>query len=364
MTKYHFILIVALLGYKVSASQVIAEKHNYPEKVPAVFIIDDPPVNPTYLMRAQMEDAGTLTETNSFFERTYLHRWRDLKNSAIIPNAFFKKFIDWAVKEGVKGKCSLLSCPGGLGCLDDKVEGYSEAQLRELIAIFKDDFTRNFDITPEILTHTMAMDTEQERLLDVPEYKWLSQQDEETLTAYMVKALQVLKNVGIKATGITQPITYTGDRTLYARATLAAEKKVNSISRTFYFIDCDGDSPAVSSHIVLADRVNDEYVLSVVSASRADEPFWHTLYGEGDCKKLADYYITEDGKSGRFIDLLSTNSPLVFHAHGQTLYSNGAETGFQSLQEVVRRMNRFLGDRIVWMTMSEFVEWNIARYEN
>jgi hypothetical protein len=177
----------------------------------------------------------------------------------------------------------------------------------------------------------------------------------------MVRALQVLKNVGIVAPGITQPNFFGGNFEVYARAVLAAEKKVNQITRTFYFNDCDADHLKVNSKVVLANKGANEFVVSIISASKPDEPFWYTLYGEGDPEKLADYYITEDGKSGRFIDLLLTNSPLVFHAHGQTLYSNGSEIGFRSLQEVIRRMNKYLKDRIVWMKISEFSEWNIKK---
>lgn len=333
------------------------------EKIPVVLIVDDPPINSAYLMRKQMEDAGMTVETKSFFSQTYLSNWKDMEKSAIIPNAFLKKFIGWAKKEGVKGKCSLIPCPAGFGCLDDEVKGYSKNQLQELINIFKNDFTKNFDITPEMLTHTMAYDIYNNKLLQIPEYQWMAKQGEDTLTAYIVKALQVLKNVGIVAPGITQPNSFKGDFNMYARAILTAEKKVNNITRTFYFNDCDGDNMKVSSKVVLADKANNEYVVSIVSASKADEPFWYTLYGEGDPQKLADYYITEDGKNGRFIDLLSTNSPLVFHVHGQTLYSNGSEIGFQSLQEVVRRMNKHLKNRIEWMKIREFMEWNIRKME-
>ena len=333
-------------------------------KVPAVFIVDDPPINAAYLMRKQMEDAGTLVPSNSFFEKTYLTRWKEMEKSAIIPNAFFKKVADWAVKEGVKGKVSLLACPGGLGYLDDQVKGYSGEELKELIGIFKNDFMKNFDITPEVLTHTMGMDLKTNKLVNLPEYKYMATLNEEELTNYFAKGLQTLKNVGIVAAGITQCNSYNGDFAMYSRAVLNAEKRVNGITKTFYFNDCDADNKKVSSKVMIADKDKNEYVVSVVSASKADEPFWYALYGEGDPIKLADYYISEDGKSGRLIDLLSTNSPLVFHAHGQTLYSNGAEIGFQSLQEVVRRMNKYMKGRFVWMKTSEFAEWNIKNSVN
>ena len=333
------------------------------ERVPAVFIIDDPPVNSAYLMRKQMEAAGKPLGEKDFFTRTYLLRWREMEKSAIIPNAFFKKLAGWAVTEGVKGKCTLLACPGGLGFLDDKVAGYSGEQLKELLDIFRNDITRNFDITPEILTHTLALALKTNQLLPQTEHEWMALQNEETLTDYMAKGLQVLKNAGITATGITQPCNYRGDFGLYSRAVLAAEKRVNKLGETYYFHDCNSEDKKVSSKIMLQDPEKNEYVVSIVSASRADEPFWYTLYGEGDPEKLADYYISKDGKSGRFIDLLSTNSPLVFHAHGQTLYSNGSEKGFLSLQVVIARMKKYLSGRISWMKIGEFADWNIKQQE-
>ena len=85
-----------------------AQADNNVKKVPIVFMIDDPPINTSYLMRKQMQDAGTLKEGNGFFERTYLSHWRDMEKSTIIPNAFLKKVAQWLVKEGVKGKTTLL----------------------------------------------------------------------------------------------------------------------------------------------------------------------------------------------------------------------------------------------------------------
>jgi hypothetical protein len=347
--------IISLFG--LLSVRADAQTDKKMEKLPIVFMIDDPPINTSYLMRKQMEDAGTLEEGKGFFERTYLSHWRDMEKSTIIPNAFLKKVADWMVKEGIKGKTTLLPCPGGYGYLDGPVKNYSEDQRKELINIFKKDFSKNFDITPEILTHTMGMDLKTGQLTNMPEYKYVATLNEEQLTDYFAKALQVLKNVGIVAPGITQCNSYTGDFGLYSRAVLAAEKRVNNISRTFYFNDAEADKKKVDSKVMINDGKNS--VVSVVSAIRADEPFWYALYGEGDPQQLADYFISADGKSGRFIDLLSTNSPIVFHAHGQTLYSNGAEIGFKSLQEVIKRTKKYLGDKVVWMKVSEFSEWTI-----
>ncbi len=327
------------------------------EKLPIVFMIDDPPINTSYLMRKQMEDAGTLKEGNGFFESTYLSHWRDMEKSTIIPNAFLKKVAQYLIKEGIKGKTTLLPCPGGYGYLDGPVKNYTEDQQKELISIFKNIFSKNFDITPEILTHTMGMDLKTNQLTNEPEYLYVSHLSEADLTDYFIKALQVLKNVGIIAPGITQCNDFKGDFGVYSRAVLAAEKKVNNISHTFYFNDCEPNKTKTGSKVKIDDKDKDESVVSIVSEIKADEPFWYALYGEGDPMKLADYFISADGKSGRFIDLLNAGSPIVFHAHGQTLYSNGAEIGFKSLQEVIRRTKKYIGDKVVWMKVSEFAEW-------
>lgn len=346
-------VVVFCLPFKSEA------KKEKKEKLPIVFMIDDPPINTSYLMRKQMEDIGTLVEGNGFFERTYLSHWRDMEKSTIIPNAFLKKVALYLVKEGVKGKTSLLPCPGGFGYLDGPVKNYSEEQKKELIGIFKNIFMKNFDITPEILTHTMGMDLKTNKLTNLPEYKYVATLNEEELTDYFAKGLQVLKNVGITAAGITQCNSYTGDFGLYSRAVLAAEKRVNNISKTYYFNDCESEKKKVNSKVMIDDKDKNESVVSIVSEIKADEPFWYALYGEGDPMKFADYFISADGKSGRFVDLLSTGSPIVFHAHGQTLYSNGAEIGFKSLQEVIRRTKKCLGDQVVWMKVSEFADWTL-----
>lgn len=327
------------------------------EKLPIVFMIDDPPINTSYLMRKQMEDAGTLGELKGFFELTYLKRWREMEKSTIIPNAFLKKVAQYLVKEGIKGKTTLLACPGGFGYLDGPVKNYTEEQRKELISIFKNIFSKNFDITPEILTHTMGIDLKTNKMTNQPEYLYVSALSESDLTDYFAKALQVLKNVGITARGITQCNDFKGDFGVYSRAVLAAEERVNHISHTFYFNDCEPTKTKTGSKVMIDDKGKNESVVSIVSEIKADEPFWYAIYGEGDPMKLADYFISADGKSGRFIDLLNAGSPIVFHSHGQTLYSNGAEIGFKSLQEVIRRTKKYIGDKVVWMKVSEFADW-------
>jgi hypothetical protein len=327
-------------------------------RVPISFIVDDPPINSSYWLRRQPEEMGFPVQPRGAFG-TWVHRWRDQEPSKIIPNHFWKRFAAWAKAAGVKGKFTFLPCPAGLGCIDDKVEGYTDGELSELLALVREELAPSFSITPEIFTHSMAWDVQERKLLPITEYDWMGQQTEDVLADYMAEALRILVKVGINPSGITQPCNFRGDEGLYARAVLRAMKAACGVTRTFYFLNCEAEAKAVNSPVKIADAARGEYVVSVVSAIRADEPFWESLYGGGDVEKMAEYFISADGKSGRFIDLLSTGSPIIFHSHGQTLFSNGAEKGFQSLQLVVRRVEKHLAGRVRWVKMMDFAEERI-----
>ena len=117
--------------------------------------------------------------------------------------------------------------------------------------IIKAFYIHNFDITPEILTHTLAWDIQKGEFLPVTEYDWSAQQDEATLTNYMTHAFRILKNIGLQATGMTQPKQFVGgDELLYARAVLKSIKKVFGIQHTFYFMNEDTESAFVRPRVV------------------------------------------------------------------------------------------------------------------
>ena len=228
-----------------------------------------------------------------------------MEASRIIPNAFWRKFIGWAQVEGVKGKFSLLPCPAGLGFIDDRGGGLQRRGAGRVARdLVRTEYMRNFDITPEILTHTLAWDLAKGELLPITEHEWMAQQTEETLADYMAKGLEVLRNVGIVAPGITQPCSFSGDEALYARAVLEAVKRVQRLHPHLLLPQHRRRRPRRRpSPVMIADPARDEFVVSVVSASKADEPFWATIYGDGEIPEMVDYYLTEDGTQGRFREL-------------------------------------------------------------
>lgn len=329
------------------------------EKSPVAFIVDDPPVNTTYWMRRQAEEYGFAGEPRGEFGR-YVADWRRQSPAEKIPNGFWRRFAEQARETGMRGKFSMLPCPAGLGMIDECVEGYSDDELSELLAIVREEIAPRFDITPEIFTHTLAWDIDAGHLLPEYEHEWMARQDEQTLARYMTEALLVLRRAGFEPTGITQPCNFRADEDLYAQAVQSAMQVAMGRTRTFYFLHADGDSLPAPSPVRIAEPDADRYVVSITSGVRPDEPFWASLYGEGDPEEMADGFITADGR-GRLADLADSGGPVVFHGHSQTLFSNGTEKGLAALRLVAERINEHLSDRVRWATVLDVAEWSIAR---
>jgi hypothetical protein len=324
-------------------------------RVPLCLIVDDPCpyINPLYYFRHQVDKIA------------------DPPHERLIPLEFFQSFARWAHDAGIRGDFSVLPYPAGLGRIDDKLEGCSEAELRGWIETAQEWMTPGFDIHPEILTHTLALDLDTLQMRDISEHNWMDVQDEETLTRYFTFSMEILKNAELPNNGLTQPCTFVGDEAMYARAILAAEKAVNGRTQSHNFLHVDMSGTEVWPRITLWNPERGESIVSVWSA--ADDIFWMTQDRDDvDWERRLDKHLAPDGGSGRMVDLLHGGGPVVFHTHWQSMYSNGRRAGFQMMQSLVRRIeqwmlaggetNGFLGRRPAqWRKLSELAEFVAAR---
>ena len=87
--------------------------------------------------------------------------------------------------------------------------------------------TPNFDITPEMMTHTFVVDPD--TCVPLPEglweqYDWatLPVEEEERVFRYISRACEILVNVGLTPEGVTSPGGF-GGRTLEFYAKVAGE---------------------------------------------------------------------------------------------------------------------------------------------
>ncbi len=272
-------------------------------------------------------------------------------------------------RDGVRGKLSLvpyLTKPRGngkyeiLGCISRGLKGIPREKIQWMLRLIRDEASRYFDITPEILTHQLVLDIETGRLMDETEWEWSQRQSLESLTRYIAHALSVLREAGIIANGVTSPCNFGVEvEGLYAKAVLEAEKTINNIGLTWYFLHVEPNKrvPFVNPRLMYLDEDAGEAVVSVVSCSGDCLARSRVEEADGDIHKIADSWISSDGKSGRLIDLYNDGAYLIFHTHWHNTHRIDDDTGFRALKETIHRIKRNLGDNVVWMRCSE-----IARY--
>src|ERR1041385_2070281 len=80
----------------------------------------------------------------------YTQKWRGWPRE--IPDAFVRKFGEWAAEKGMKGKWSVVPYPACVGRLDRFVPGWTEEELEESIKMVQTVMAPNFDIHPEMGT--------------------------------------------------------------------------------------------------------------------------------------------------------------------------------------------------------------------
>ncbi|HEU5098121.1 MAG TPA: hypothetical protein VFU22_03685 [Roseiflexaceae bacterium] len=192
--------------------------------IPASLIVDDPApcINPLYYYRLQVDREGA--------ER---HEPR-------IPLDFLEQFADVCRAHGMRGKFSVLPYPAGLGSILKGWDGCDRAELAAWLDLARARIAPHFDITPEILTHTLALDLTTRTMLQQSEHDWMAERTLDELRQYIGAALAILKAAGFQPSGITQPVAFGGSRADYARATLDAIGAVGGPPVTFYFIAAAG----------------------------------------------------------------------------------------------------------------------------
>jgi len=316
--------------------------------MPVSLILDDgvPVINPLYYFRLQINKK----EYDQYVTR--------------IPFDFLEQFAAVVQKWGMRGKFTVIPYPAGLGSIVDGWEGCDKGELDSWLTLARSAIAPQFDITPEILTHTLALDLKTHQLLEEPEHIWMNSRTQAELSVYMSTATDLLRQAGFAPSGVTQPVTFKGDRPSYDQAVLEAIRPQGGDGAaetvTFYFIDFWPDKPPVPPHpVTLLDRERGEAVVSILAY--ADDFFWNSQYpNQPGYLQMADELITADGQSGRLVELMRAGAWATFCTHWQSQYSNGSRQGLAGLEEVAQRLANTFGPRLLWMTNSEMARYRAA----
>ncbi len=321
-------------------------------RAPISLLIDDsvPGINPLFYFRTQV-----LHETGEGLART-------------IPNSFLRDFGAWVRSCPVRGKMTVLPFPAGLGSLTTGWEGYSRREVDDWLAVMRDELLPRFDVHPEVLTHTMALDLESLTLRRDSEHEWMGEQTEDTLCRYIARSIKLLQDAGLQPGGFTQPCFFRGDELVYAHAIQRAFAQQQEPGLRYYFLHVEAKAPHVEPRLILYNRRARQGMVALVGAT--GDFFWNGQDAEAarsgkpvgqPASVLADGLIAEDGSQGRLVDLLATRSSLVLVTHWQSLYSDGSARGLDALAEVVRRVERHMGDSVVWLRADDLARYYAAR---
>ena len=329
-------------------------------RVPVGLIIDDSTclVNLNRFAMPQFDEA--FGGSNKVFARD----WRSWPVE--IPDSFVRRFGTWCAEHGVKGKYSIVPYPACVGRLDRGLPGWSRRELDDSLALVRTLMLPNWDIHPEMVTHTRVIDLAtghpypDHSTKFMENWDWTTGRSADELGAYLAYALRILREVGLPCEGVTTPGGF-GAKALpeLAVATGQAVRDVFKAEIPHYFrhaiIRGPGSVAPRVENAAGSTVANPQCVVSIVACTNDWTGGWDNTPPGGP-----DPFITPDLKSGRMVEVIERGEPAVIMSHWTGIHWNGQELGFQVFQEVVRRLHaRF--DNLVWMTLSEMSRYWAAK---
>ena len=98
-----------------------------------------------------------IPQFHEVFPDQYHQPWKTLPRE--IPDAFVRRFGEWCAERGIKGKYSLVPYPACVGWLDRDLPGWSSQELKASLDLVRTLMMPNWDIHPEMVSHTWVIDT-------------------------------------------------------------------------------------------------------------------------------------------------------------------------------------------------------------
>ncbi len=333
---------------------------NPQNRVPVSMIIDDS----TALVNLAHFGIPQFAEV---FPDQYKQDWRKLPRE--IPDSFVMEFIEWCDLHGVKGKYSMVPYPACTGWLHRNIPGWSAAELKNSLDLVRNNVTKNWDIHPEMISHTRVIDikTGLPFPFATPDYmenwEWSQDRSRDELTGYIHYALNILKEAGFYCYGVTTPGGFC-HRNIpnLAAATHDAVKALFKANVSHFFRDVisEGDA-SVAPVVVYEENINsNDLSCSVHIIGCTDDWFggWDGLE-RGD----PDKFITPDLGKGRMVDIIGRGEPAIMVCHWPGIYFNGEKVGFNIFKSVVDRLEQKYADSIRWMKLSEIANyWAAKKY--
>ena len=329
-------------------------------RVPLSFIIDDSTclVNMGHFCMPQFAAAWP-------GRQQYKKPWKTWPRE--IPDEFVREFGQWCAEHGVRGKYSIVPNPACVGFLDRELPGWSRNDLEQSLALVRDLMLPNWDIHPEMITHTRVIDLSTGRPLEpanaaTMENSWPQEKKSvDELAGYLAYALKILKNCGLPCEGVTTPGGF--GNLVKPELSLAAGdalRDVYGVELPHYFKYVAGGKDENTEprleHVSGLKTTNPRAVVNVPAGTGDWFGGW-----DGDVKSRGQLYSNDDATGGRMVELIERGAPAVMLCHWPGMYTHGTRKGFADFRKVVLALNTRYRDRTLWMKISEIARYWAAR---
>ncbi len=275
-------------------------------RVPLSFVIDDSTclVNMGHFCNPQFAEAWPNRDE-------YKKPWRQWPRE--IPDSFVREFGEWCAGQSVKGKYSIVPYPACVGWLDRELPGWSRRELQDSLKLVRELMVPNWDIHPEMITHTRVIDLKTGRPFEqinagtmensYPQEK----KSVDELASYLAYALRILERCDLPCEGITTPGGF--GNLVKSELSLAVDQAVRDI----YPVDLphyfkyvrggDQSTEPVLEHL-RGVGTGDVRLTVNVPAGTGD---WFGGW-QGDRTSEPDRYASTDASGGRMVDLIERRS--------------------------------------------------------
>lgn len=339
--------------------------------VDAMLVLDDFPANASFWWRTQQEAFGYPVSDEGGWAR----QWRKQAAAPFFSARFLSPLADIFDEFDIRGKFTLLPCPAGLGRLDRSVRGISPSDLSIMLDWMRTRIVPRFDITLEVLTHSMAYDYTREALLPHSESAWVNylgaENRDEELAGYFRFGWDILSAVGIHARGLTvggiadcsgigrdAVARYNYHPPGLCRTLLAVEREKNpGINMSCLWslaAPVSATSRKTADPEIIYRQPDGACVYSIYC------PFHEILLdvfcGEGDPLKAADQWISADLDHGALVTCAESGTVVGINVHAQTFSSIGTGLGMVLFRTVCHRMRQRYGKRLRWSTPLELIQ--------
>jgi len=158
---------LGLAGTAVGRVPAFAQfKGERPRQAEGVTVLNPRGRNPVSLI---IDDSTCLVNLAHFciphfaevFPQNYKQDWKKLPPE--IPDRFVREFGEWCGERGIKGKYSCIPYPACVGWIDRDMPGWSKRELRDSLKLVRELMMPNWDIHPEMVTHTWVINPKTNR---------------------------------------------------------------------------------------------------------------------------------------------------------------------------------------------------------